>query len=261
MKLLSVFIALLFSLQCYAGGPEMVVYKAKYVLRNGETVTGSILVIDMDEHSHLDDNTHTNKFCNDLEFQRMINTYFYNERHQIEFTVYKNLYNVKYNKSAALNQPNGSPMPCMFSDSSSLVSLNLDSVKYTVFLSAEIPDWHPEISFQVFDDRTSRRMQDNEVLNFTSLYHDPVPETPGGNDYHVFDGYLALNYNKDISFAQLKKELERISPEMYALELQLVREQKIPGEKYYREKERIAGSIMSKLRPKGIILIRIIEIG
>jgi hypothetical protein len=104
-------------------------------------------------------------------------------------------------------------------------------------------------------------MQDNEVLNFTSLYHDPVPETPGGNDYHVFDGYLALNYNKDISLAQLKKELERISPEMYALELQLVREQKIPGEKYYREKERIAGSIMSKLRPKGIILIRIIEIG
>lgn len=252
--------ALLFSIQAYAGGPECVVYKAKYVLKNGESVTGSIIVIDLDDHSHLDEITHTNQYCNDLAFQRMINVYFYKEGRQMEFCVYKNLYTVKYGKSAA-ERSDGAPIHYIFSDSSSLVSLNLDSIKYTVFLGAEIPDWNLEASFQVFDDRTSRMMRDNEVLNFTYLYHDPIPETPGGDDFHNFDSFLVLNYNKSLSPTQLKTELESISPELYSLELQYLREQKIPEKKYHREKERIARSIMYRLRQKGIILTEIIDIG
>ena len=38
MKPITLLMALLFSFQAYAGGPECVIYKAKYVLKNGESV-------------------------------------------------------------------------------------------------------------------------------------------------------------------------------------------------------------------------------
>jgi hypothetical protein len=257
--LLSFLIALSLCVQAHADAGGCVIYHATYVLKNGSSVTAFLPMGGLSDYAYLDDQTHRNKYCTDLEFERLIYQVFSNQRRQSELEVYKNVYKVKYGKSAA--QPGPAPVRCMFSDSASIVSISLDSIRYTVFLGAENADMdYPAVNLQVVDDRTSRIMQDSDVLHYTYLSHDPVPETPGGDDFYIFDYYLALNYNKNISRPQLKAEMERIAPEIFALELKYLEEKKMRGEKFYREKERVAKGITDRLRQKGIVLVRVVEV-
>ena len=260
MKPILLIAALFISLNAFADAGGCILYKAKYVLRSGESVMAYVPIGGLSDYAYLDENTHTNKYCNDLEFQRMINTVFYNEQHQMEFNVYKAVYKVRYSKSA-LSQAGTASMRCMFSDSSSMVRLNLDSIRYTVFLGAENADLdYPDVHLMVYNDRISRLMQENEVVQFTGLYHEPVKESSEPEYYYTFDAYLALNYNKTLTPAQFKKELDAIAPEMYALEMKYVQEKKMRGEKFYREKDRVAKSIMGRLQQKNIVLIPVIAV-
>jgi hypothetical protein len=46
-----------------------VVYKAKYVLKNGQTVTGWLPISGYEDYASFDEGKQTNKYCGDLAFQ------------------------------------------------------------------------------------------------------------------------------------------------------------------------------------------------
>jgi hypothetical protein len=97
-------------------------------------------------------------------------------------------------------------------------------------------------------------MQKKEVENHTSLFHDPVAESP--TYIHEFDSYFVLNYNKDVSLKTLNQWMKDISDRFYLPELnQIHAKNKSDNQLLKAEKERVTSQIIQELRQKGIILI------
>lgn len=261
MKLITLLMVLLFSFKAYADAGSCVVYKAKYVLKNGQSITGLLPLYGYEDYAYLDETTHTNKYCNDKAFQQLINTAFYVHQHKLTFDIYTALHLVRYGKSA-IQADNPNPYRCVFTDSSAVTILNLDSIRYTVFLSAETAGWdHPDVGIVLVDSKTSRMMQENDVFNHCGLYHEPVLEQPGSDNYYEFDGYTVLNYNQNISITDLKSEMERISPNIYAPELKYLNSKdKNRLEIFQQEQKQVIAPIIQRLEQKGIILIQVFPV-
>jgi hypothetical protein len=254
MKLLLFLMAMVVSVNAYADLGGCVVYKAKYVMKDGRTITGFLPLQGHEDYAYLDDATHINRFCSDVEFQKLINTVFYAQQKTLNFKIYKQIHRVNYGRSA--NQKDSpSPDICAFTDSNSVLSLNLDSIKYTLFISAKNADWaYILTSIQLFDRKTCLMMQNREVVNHTYLFHDPVPESP--TYIHEFDSYLVLNYNKDVSLITLNQWMKDISDRFYMPELNQIHAKiKSDNQLLEVEKERVSSQIIQELRQKGIILI------
>jgi len=254
MKILPFLMAMVWSVNAYADLGGCVVYKAKYVMKDGRTITGFLPLLGYEDYAYMDDLTHTNRYCSDLEFQKLINKVFYAQQKTLNFKIYKQIYRVNFGSSA--NQKDSpSPDICAFTDSTSVLSLNLDSIKYTLFISAKNADWaYILTAIQLFDSKTCQMMQKKEVLNHTYLSHEPVAESP--TYIHEFDSYFVLNYNKDISAISLNKWMREISERFYLPELnQIHAKNKSDNQLLKAEKERVTSQIIQELRQKGIILI------
>ncbi len=242
--------------ETYADLGGCLVYKAKYVLKNGQTVTGYLPLCGYGDYSYLNDATGSNAYCSDKEFQKLINRVFYKERHTLWFTVYKQINMVDPGDPARPGAYSGS-FKIAFTDSSSLVRLNLDSIRYTVFFNAKPGEWsYPETGIQVVDDRTAGMMREQAVFNATGIFKEPVLEQPGSKYYHEFDEYLVLNYDRELSHEALQKKMEKVAREIYAPEEKYLRSKaKNRLEVYEREKETVIQPLIDTLRREKIILV------
>jgi hypothetical protein len=258
MRLFIALIILFFSTPSHADLGGCVVYKVKYVLKNGDFKTGYLPLYGYENHAYLDDQTKTNKYCDDLEFQKLINQLFYKQQKKLVFNIYTELHLIDFGKSA-YQADNPNSIACVFTDSSSMIHLNLDSIKYTIFLSTKSATWdYPEVQIQIMDTKTSLMMQQNKVINHTWLFHTPVLEKLQSKYTHEFDSYFVVNYNKNISLEDLKKELNEVSEKIYGPELNLINSKsKNKTQIFEQEKRNIVIPLIYQLRQKGIILIKV----
>ncbi len=261
MKLLCILLILFFSIHAYAGMGDYLVYKAKYVLTNGTTVTGFLPLFSDEDYSRLENNT--NKYCNDKSFQKLINTVFYRERHTLVFNIYTELHSVNY-EMASYYQNYSNPINCSFTDSSSVIQLNLDSIKYTIFLEAKPADWDWSVDIEVIDRKTSLMMQNNSALSHTYLGYNQVSAFPDSIYHYNFDSYFAINYNKNLSLDDFMDEMEKVSEKIYAPDVKFLKSTKKNQESFnvlQQKKQQVAIPLVKKLRQRGIILIQVHETG
>lgn len=253
-----VIILLLFSLEAYADPGGCVVYKVKYVLKNGSSHTGLLPLYGYEDYGYLNDQTKTNRYCNDKEFQKLINDVFYKQQKKLTFKIYTEIHLVNFGKSVK-QAGSAYPMKFAFADSSTTVQLNLDSIKYTVFLSARPADWeYSSVPIQIVDRKTSLMMQQNEVINYTMLEHPPVPESPGSIYDYNFETYFVVNYNKNISLHELINEVDNISEKIFQPEIKFISSKhKNKSQILEKEKRRTVIQIIDELRKKDIILIQV----
>ena len=258
MKIIPFLLAIFFSMNAYADAGGCLVYKVKYVLKDGRTITGLLPLLSYEDYSFLDDKTKTNRYCSDVEFQKLINNFFYTQQKTLYFIVYKEIHLLNFGKSA--NQKDYAyPLGCAFADSNSVIQLNLDSIKYTVFLSVKKADWnYVETSIQLFDNRTCQMLKRNEAVNHAFLTHPPELEHPKSIYYYHYDAYLVINFNKDISPQVLNDEIKAMSKQFYGPAIKY-RNSLPKGQTqiYDQEKRSIIYPIINELRKKGVIMYRV----
>jgi hypothetical protein len=232
-----------------AGG--CVVYKAKYVLKNGSSVTAYLPLSGYEDYAYLDEQTNRNAYCSDKAFQQLLNKVIYRQQKKPVFVAYTNLYTVKYGP-AVQHSP-----ACAFTDSSALVSLHLDSIRYTIFLSAKPAPWdYPEYAFLILDSATSLRLQNQQVVNTSWLHCEPVPEPNNAQYTHLFSDYLVLNLNRELSVADVELELKKIHAAFYDPERKQLNEPVEEKRKLlYKAKLAQQKAIMLELRKKGLVLV------
>lgn len=256
MKILTIASLLFFAIQAFADLGGCVVYKAKYVMKNGQSVTGYLPLWSYEDYSYLDEHSQSNAYCSDKAFQQLLNRVFYQEQKKLEFGLFEKLDLVQFSQAASRNQPFS--VGCAFTDSSSIRTLHLDSIRYTVFLQAKNAEWdYPEIAIQVLDVKTANMMREQKVVNHAGLSHPSMPEQPGSIYEYFFDEYAVLNYNKNISQAALEAKLAALSEQFYAPELRYVQSQgTMSGKQLKQEKQRVVLPIILQLREEGVILIQ-----
>ncbi|MBN8678096.1 MAG: hypothetical protein J0M29_07705 [Chitinophagales bacterium] len=251
MKTLPILFFLLFPVFLYADAGGCVVYKAKFVLKNGNSVTASLPLSGYADYAYLNEKTGRNRYCADKAIQQLINRVFYRQSGKLTFDAYTAIYAVKYPANT------GKVPVCAFSDAASLVHLHLDSIRYTVFLDAKEAFWsYPEYEFLILDTPTSLRMQQETVAGtgWLNCASEPEPRNPGFT--HYFNEYLVLNYQKNVSESALAETLEQIHDAFYKPERLLLSETD-PKRRREREKamQETRATIKAQLRAKGIILV------
>lgn len=258
MKIIPFFLAMFLSMNAYADLGGCLVYKAKYVLKDGRTIIGLLPLLSYEDYSYLDDKTRTNRYCSDVEFQKLINNVFYAQRKTINFTIYKEIHLINFGKSAS-QKDCAYPIRCAFADSNSVIQLNLDSIKYTVFLSVKNADWqYVETSIQLFDNKTCQMLIKNESVNHAFLTHPPELEHPESIYYYYFDTYFVINFNKDISLHELNNEIKAMSKPLYEPEINYKNSiMKGQTQIFDHEKSHVVYSLIKNLRKKGIIMYRV----
>jgi hypothetical protein len=237
-----------------------VVYKAKYVLKNGQTVTGWLPISGYEDYASFDEGKQTNKYCGDLAFQKLINHLYSTVYHTYDLTIFKRLDMLKLGKSANQSE-NPNPNNCVFTDSNSVVKLHLDSVAFTIFIKAKYAEWdYPQVGIEIFDSQTAQMMRDNDVICHTFFSHEPVPEEQNPTYMHLFDGYFVACFDKSISYLELQRELRQVSIKFYAFELFYVKNIKRTNRKYENLKQEQRAPIFKALQKKGIVFFRVYEI-
>jgi len=114
--------------EVYADYGSMVLHKAKFVLKNGSSVTGYIPL-----HAYNVSMADYKDISQDKAFQKLLNKYFYIESRTLTFKVYK-----KYKTLISPeNLANASDKEFFYTDSASVCTLHLDSIKYTVYISGQ----------------------------------------------------------------------------------------------------------------------------
>lgn len=256
MKILAVVSLLFFATQAFADLGGCVVYKAKYVLKNGQSVTGYLPLTGYDDYAYLDDRTKSNAYCSDKAFQQLLNRIFYQEQKKLEFGLFEKLDLVQFSQAASRNHYFTGGYA--FTDSSSIRTIHLDSIRYTIFLQAKNAEWdYPEVGIQVLDVKTANMMREQKVVNQAGLSHPSMPGWPGSIYEHFFEQYDVLNYNKNISQAALEAKLAALSEQFYAPELRYIQSKgAMSAKQFEREKQRVVLPIILKLREEGIILIQ-----
>lgn len=236
----------------YADLGGCLVYKVKYVLKNGTNITGYLPLSGYGDYTYLDEATQTNKYCSDKAFQKLINDVFYHQQRTLVFDIYTELHLIQFVKPAEVPW-----IVTAFTDSSSVRQLHLDSIKYTVFLSAKPAQWSfPEVSIQIYDPQTSLFLQKTKAVNFTGLSYPPVLEAPESTYYHTFDNYLVINFNEKMSLPDLEKEMEKVRESIYAPELKYVKSSQKNKEKIFEQEKRDKVlPILKALQSKGIFLV------
>lgn len=117
-------IFLLFSAKtAYADYGTVILHKAKFVMKNGTVVTGFVPIstynVNMEDFK---------KFDKDKAFQKLLNQYYFAHLKTLQFQVYKNYHTLVAPKSTSLQD-------FIYTDSASVNTLHLDSIKYTIYLN------------------------------------------------------------------------------------------------------------------------------
>lgn len=115
MKILTIASLLFFAIQAFADLGGCVVYKAKYVMKNGQSVTGYLPLWSYEDYSYLDEHSQSNAYCSDKAFQQLLNRVFYQEQKKLEFGLFEKLDLVQFSQAASRNQPFS--VGCAFTDS------------------------------------------------------------------------------------------------------------------------------------------------
>ncbi|MEZ4917787.1 MAG: hypothetical protein R2792_01680 [Saprospiraceae bacterium] len=122
------FFCFAFSTNTFADYGTFFLYKAKFVLKNGEVLTASVPLSNY--HYSLDQFKHLDK---DRAFQTLLNSYFFKGRNTLEFQVYTQLHTLRL-PDASLD---AFASEFWFTDSASVQTLHLDSIRYTVLFRVE----------------------------------------------------------------------------------------------------------------------------
>lgn len=174
-----------------------VVYKAKFVLKNGSSLVGYLPIAGYDVY--LDSNGR-NEHCSDKAFQLMLIKHFSQNGDQPRFSVYDHIYLVHHSQKDRVHT-----IGCV--DKTSIQALRVRDIKYTVFLDAVYApyDWYV-YGIQEVDPSVIEVIRRSPPINYEELLLSTT-EGEGMGQYACF-----INFNPDISsseFYRLVAELSR----------------------------------------------------
>ena len=186
---------LLFCSTSQADLGSTVVYKAKFVLKNGSSFIGYLPISGYDESL---DSTRRNKHCSDKAFQLMLIKNFSPNTIYKDFQVYDCIHLVHIGQN-----DRGFNIGCV--DKTKIKTLQVQNIKYTVFLDAAYAnyDWHvygiQEMSPSVINIISHQNPVNYEELLFNKDGYDT-------GDYACF-----INFNPDISSSELYRLVAELS--------------------------------------------------
>ncbi len=156
-----------------------------------------------DDYASLNDHG-KNLYCEDKAFQRLLNKFFYIQQHETNIRIYPQIHLVKCMTGQ---------MPITFGcvDSTKIVIAHLDSIKYTVFISAERAqyEWYSSYLHE-FSPSTIETIRQQSPFNFETLNTTP-PE--GDGDGGGSEIYL-VNFNPAIDSKELYRLMVAASRQM-----------------------------------------------
>ncbi len=144
--------------EVYADYGSIILHKAKFVMKNGSSITAYVPLsnynVSMTDYKDID---------KDKAFQKLINKYYFEHRKTLVFRVFK--------KIKTLKSPLKSSIPAdrefFYSDSTSSCTLNLDSIKYTVYLNRQDKAGLFWKQIEVFDSNTVDLMDHGSIQYYT----------------------------------------------------------------------------------------------
>lgn len=211
MKAIVFLILLMLPIALWADMGSSAVYKAKYILKNGESITGYLTLSGYDDYAYVDANN-SNKYCGDKVFQILINHYFYDLQRKLSFTIYRQIEIVQFDNTFDINNL-VVPTAIGYTDSSSVVSLNLDDVKYTVFLSVRQAPWGSS-SINVVSNMNVKYLNTHKVHQLISI------EYPNGSTDFEYGGIaFILSFNQRETRESLKKIEKEFTKELFPTKL------------------------------------------
>jgi hypothetical protein len=171
-----------------------VVYKAKFVLKNGVSFIGYLPI---SGHEVYLDSNGRNDHCSDKAFQLMLIKYF-SQTDKQRFDVYNQIYRVHCGKKDQVFY-----IGCV--DKTRINSLQVSDIKYTVFLDATYAsyDWYV-YGIQQVDPTVIEIIRRRPPVNYEQLLINDEGE--GTGNYASF-----INFNPDISSSELYQLLAKLS--------------------------------------------------
>ena len=222
-------------------------FKAKFVLKNGESVIGKTHI-----YLSFDDN----RFCNqnqqfqytDKNFQKLLNWHFYENQHQLKFPV--------YTRFIALTWKNSEPdRRYEYANSTAVHFVHLDSLKYTVFLSCRGTD---SCFLGIYDDSTAQILQEKPILETTEIdisLADKNEGTLGPGEGYT---YILLNLNEKYDKRNFRRKKLEIAKRIFAPELRYIRSKNANKyEIFMKERAENAKVLAKELLEEYIIIITV----
>ncbi len=146
--------------EAYADYGSIILHKAKFVLKNGSSVTGYVPLSDYNISMEDYKDMHPDK-----AFQKLINTYFFADRKTLQFQVFEQ-YNTLISPVASANPLD---KEFLYTDAASVHTLHLDSINYTIYISAEDKPCLLWRNIEVFAPGTVDLMAHDSVQHFTTV--------------------------------------------------------------------------------------------
>lgn len=172
-----------------------VVYKAKFVLKNGSSFIGYLPITQYD--MDLDSNGR-NEHCSDKAFQLMLIKYF-SGLPEHRFDVYDHIYLVHRGQKNEVFY-----IGC--ADKTKVNSFRISDLKYTVFIEAAYAAYRWQVyGIQLVDPSVIELIRRQPPVNYEQLLINRGSET-GFGDYASF-----INFNPDISSSELYQLVAEVS--------------------------------------------------
>lgn len=167
------------------------VYKAKYVLKNGQSFIGYLPISGYDVAP-------IEGKDRDKLLQKLITRHFYIERRKLHINIYKKIHVLRYKddeKTKSLM-----PIPFAFVDSTEVIRLHIDSIKYTVYLDAKLSNFEWYVcGISIFDSTSVQKFQKSRVRNFIEInLTTPELELEGGGAAAYIINFSSNNSQKDL---------------------------------------------------------------
>lgn len=193
---LSFFFVLFFCSVLKAEVGSTVVYKAKFVLKNGSSFVGYLPITGYDVYLN---STRRNEHCSDKSFQMMLIKHFSHNEFEQSFKVYKNIYLVHCGQKY-----DAFYLGCV--DKTRINTLRVRDIKYTVFLDAEYAryDWYV-YDIQEVDSSVIEVIRNQHPVNYEELQMDTT-EGEGMGTKACF-----INFNPKISSSELYHLIAELS--------------------------------------------------
>jgi len=173
-----------------------VVYKAKFVLKNGSSFVGYLPITGYEVY--LDSNGR-NEHCSDKAFQAMLIKHFSQNSGKLLFHVYDHIYLVHRGQKDHVFY-----IGCV--DKTRIKALRVHDIKYTVFLDAAYAtyDWHV-YGIQEVDPSVIEAIRRRPPVNYEELLLNTTADEGTGH-YACF-----INFNPDISSSELYRLVSELS--------------------------------------------------
>lgn len=197
MKITLAFLLALFlcsPLQADVG--STVVYKAKFMLKNGSSVVGYLPITGYDVSL---DSNNRNEHCSDKAFQLMLIKHFSPSADKEPFQVYDHIYLVhRGTKDRAFN------IGCV--DKTKIKTLRVRDIKYTVFLDAAYAPYDWQVyGIQAVEPPVIEVIRSRPPINYEELLLSTTEDDGLGN-YACF-----INFNPEISSSELYQLIAELS--------------------------------------------------